>query len=656
MENNNAGMTGIVYELEKHSKPFETISCLTDKQWICIDTEKGDKKVYIFKIDSSFLLSINGNVSIGNWELLDFENLLLNHNSNMQLFNVVFYDEDVLVLAKDNSVEYLFLISNTLFKTEVKEISNLWNYLENKYGVIDINKKYIDLQSIEKFQHNRDEDNWIVELFIHHKELFRDLTSSYIQISDELLNRYKHFWCWHQISKNIKINWDVIKIERFRDNLITKPYNKILYLCENNNIQWSVEILDEFEDIIDWKRLSENKGLPWTSHLIEKFINNWDWYRLCKNESISWSYSLIDKFQAHINWTTLSSNPSLSWEEGLIDRYIDFWDWSSEDMWGGFYGLSFNKGIKWTDSLIEKYIEHIEWVASDYYGYYGLSANENIPWSIELIRKYSNEKLKNRYNQNDENSIDYVTDLLYFEDRMNIGWNFDALSYNDSIIWSLDLIETFKEKWNWRILSQNIKLPWSINLLDRFLDKWDWSYISTNSNIPWDKSLIERYIHKWDWEELSYNEGLPWTKELIVDYFNKWNWINLSKNYGIFKTDELLLYFSTKWDWKYISKSSTVAWSVNLLERHYDKWDWDEISENNTIPWTFELIKKFDSILNLNSIAKNDGVQWTKELILHYGIENWTFNYFYMSKHFKNLLIQTLNENMIKNVLEVIQI
>lgn len=88
------------------------------------------------------------------------------------------------------------------------------------------------------------------------------------------------------------------------------------------------------------------------------------------------------------------------------------------------------------------------------------------------------------------------------------------------------LIEKYKDKWDWNELSCNKFLPWSIELIEKYINEWNWIRLSYNQPLPWTTELIERFEDKWDWNSfagLTYNESLPWTVELIEKFKNKWD-------------------------------------------------------------------------------------------------------------------------------------
>ena len=108
------------------------------------------------------------------------------------------------------------------------------------------------------------------------------------------------------------------------------------------------------------------------------------------------------------------------------------------------------------------------------------------------------------------------------------GWL--KLSENESLLWSIELIEKFVSKWDWKSLSENKALPWSIELIEKFVSKWDWKSLSENKALPWSIKLIERFFDNWTWESLSWNEALPWSLEFFERFLDNWNWNCLSRN------------------------------------------------------------------------------------------------------------------------------
>lgn len=146
-----------------------------------------------------------------------------------------------------------------------------------------------------------------------------------------------------------------------------------------------------------------------------------------------------------------------------------------------------------------------------------------------------------------------------------------------------DLIERYEAKWNWERLSSNKALPWSLEFFERYEARWDWDTLSWNEALPWSFELIERYEAKWHWDTLSGNEALPWSLEFIDRYEARWDWEDISMNEALPWSLELIERYEDRWDWRRLSKNEALPWSLDLIDRFDDRWDWKFISANEAL-------------------------------------------------------------------------
>ena len=271
------------------------------------------------------------------------------------------------------------------------------------------------------------------------------------------------------------------------------------------------------------------------------------------------------------------------------------------------------------ERLIEK-LKHI-WNWND------LSSNISLSWSIELIEKYEDKWNWDLCGLSDSESLPWSIELIEkYENKWN--WDLCGLSEKKSLPWSIELIEKYKDKWDWSDLSGNNSLPWSIELIEKYENKWNWGWLGTNNSLPWSLELIEKYENKWNWELLSQNKSLPWSLELIEKYENKWSWnyIGLYKNKALPWSLELIEKYENKWNWGGLSINSEIPWSIYLIEKYEDKWNWEDLSYNQSLPWSLELIEKYENKWNWERLSQNESLPWTIELIEKY--ENkWNWSY-----------------------------
>ena len=292
------------------------------------------------------------------------------------------------------------------------------------------------------------------------------------------------------------------------------------------------------------------------------------------------------------------------------------------------------------ERLIEK-LKHI-WNWND------LSSNISLSWSIELIEKY-----KDKWDWSDlsgNNSLPWSIELIEkYENKWNWGW----LGTNNSLPWSLELIEKYENKWNWELLSQNKSLPWSLELIEKYENKWSWNYIGLYKNkaLPWSLELIEKYENKWNWGGLSINSEIPWSIYLIEKYEDKWNWEDLSYNQSLPWSLELIEKYENKWNWERLSQNESLPWTIELIEKYENKWNWSYLSSNETLPWSLELIEKYEDKWDWKNLSKNLQLPWSFELIEKYK-DKWDWIKLQENKSIYEKVFQPLlNDEFIDNVM-----
>ena len=114
-------------------------------------------------------------------------------------------------------------------------------------------------------------------------------------------------------------------------------------------------------------------------------------------------------------------------------------------------------------------------------------------------------------------------------------------------------------------------------LLTKYSDNWIWDGdgLLRNTSILWPMELIETFEYKLELERLSFSSIL-WSEDLLEKYNHNWNWHILSKKY-IFPnqgSEELLEKFKDRWIWHFILDNESIPWSIELIEKFEDRWDW----------------------------------------------------------------------------------
>lgn len=184
-------------------------------------------------------------------------------------------------------------------------------------------------------------------------------------------------WDWAYLSgrKDLEITYQLLKLTKDKgwdfklltgrlltDQLLIRNYLKLLkdkdldwnLLSATTSINFTPELIKEFESFWNWNILSSNKKIDISSDLIAKF-NFWDFQELSKRREISenpewiisqstkewdWIYisssinyrldiNFIERFSDKLSFSLLSANPSVKFTTQLLSRFSRKWNYNS---------------------------------------------------------------------------------------------------------------------------------------------------------------------------------------------------------------------------------------------------------------------------------------------------------------------------------------
>jgi len=123
-----------------------------------------------------------------------------------------------------------------------------------------------------------------------------------------------------------------------------------------------------------WKSVSGD--FNWTEQLLEKYQDKVDWESVCRNSNVTWTVAMLEKFRKRIDWKALSgstSQKSILCPE-VVEKFENCWDWSE---------LSGNEDLPL--ETVEKMADRIVWkeLVNSYRG-----SDENRFYE-EIMRKFS---------------------------------------------------------------------------------------------------------------------------------------------------------------------------------------------------------------------------------------------------------------------------
>ncbi len=605
-------------------------------------------------------------MNFDNYQISLFNRFILLHKNNKKYLSTIKQLNSS--LKEDRRNYYLY--------NEIAEYNNkfvLKPYISNyTYLQLFIKSNSSFIQSISSTKFAVEVSNFdIIEIF-RHKINFGALSENEsIEWSIEFLNKYIEKWNWSKVSLNKKLPWSIELIEKFKNkwvwselakNNVLPWSSKLLYLFErefvnkydvqgnvqddempiypkwyyfnsetkdaiskNTLIPWSIDLIRDYEYMLNWDIFSQNENLPWTIELIESFIDKWNWSYLSSNKSILWTEKLISKFERKWDWDVLSENEEILWndnllikysESSLIDQRFDEYDGDCINTYMGwnFKKLSTNPSIIWSDDLILRlkvygnFIEDIHWIP--------------ITWTEELIDEFQMEL--NFFHISSWKCVNWTKSLISkYVDK----WYWPDLSQNESLPWSTELILEFETKWSFDLLSYNMAIKWDRNMVNIFFDRLNLSIIRFNksfdpnnyddkflfSNLPEVSSinlynLISSVIAERDYFYLN-----PYSRPTNDEFYLEIN--NLcSGNYYGWNT-ELLEHFQSELNWEELSQNVCLPWSVSLLEAFKNLWNWNLLSSNESIFWDDEMLYAFKELIKWRTLLENTAVIWNAKRI-----------------------------------------
>lgn len=116
----------IIPNIKQYGMMLSQKEYFINKTWLLIN-DSSDLVQYTFKKNSELIISINGDVQKGKWELLSSTKILLESpTGSIQLENL-FFNKDIIVLLKPSLIEELFVLINE----EVIKDKNPFEYLKS---------------------------------------------------------------------------------------------------------------------------------------------------------------------------------------------------------------------------------------------------------------------------------------------------------------------------------------------------------------------------------------------------------------------------------------------------------------------------------------------------------------------------------------------
>lgn len=376
--------------------------------------------------------------------------------------------------------------------------------LERKYQA----NKYFNSDRIaeiwsESFFRNRGSECNLTELLKYKKSSFfytELLRNKKVKLSDKEL-----------VENKPRLNEDIVS---FNEDFLTYPL-----------INWNLELLSIFEDIIDFSILSKAENVLWSEVILYKYIYKWDWNLLSQNPSFCWSTEILEKYQTYWRWDRVSRLKNFPWTIEFLEKHVD-----------KFCFDQLSNSFPLTKELIIKYQDKLDFSA--------VLRNPNAEIDSELIHHF-----RHRFDKFDRSM--WKHGIIYYRTGK---YDYDAAEISQILHLNIS-VETLKE------MTTNWKTDYvHVNYSDNDDMPGEWVYFSRNENLT--DEHIAAFEKKFDWDELSKNVYLKITPELLMKYKDR-------KNCG-------------GWNWDILCGRPDFIYGFETLVLVHDKLNWDILLKNES--------------------------------------------------------------------------
>lgn len=191
-------------------------------------------------------------------------------------------DLDWTALSFNNSLPW-----STAF---IKQYEDKWDWHALSYIIAD--KQYFDRSEFDLLlKRYKDKLDWKV-------------ICQGTSLNNNHLTGYAEFICWDTLSSNSRFTWSENFVNAHMDKINWKIFTECLATFETPSVAqcaFRKKVLDLYDNKLDFEVLSENDNIDFTPEIIEKYKKRWDWGRLINNPAIVWDESMLKQYDKYIS-------------------------------------------------------------------------------------------------------------------------------------------------------------------------------------------------------------------------------------------------------------------------------------------------------------------------------------------------------------------
>lgn len=120
------------------------------------------------------------------------------------------------------------------------------------------------------------------------------------------------------------MNTSTLTLDFFQQTLEDQAWTRL-----SKKFTWSEQLLEKYQDKVDWEEISSNTEVLWTTSLLERFKKRLNWSKLSEMDRAAHYFTTqnLEQFKDYWDWHKLSKNESFIPTFELLEKYADKWDW-----------------------------------------------------------------------------------------------------------------------------------------------------------------------------------------------------------------------------------------------------------------------------------------------------------------------------------------
>ena len=83
----------------------------------------------------------------------------------------------------------------------------------------------------------------------------------------------------------------------------------------------SLELIEQYKYVLDWRMLSANPNIKWNAETISRNENKFTWHLLAENPRVEITSEFILKYKVRLDWNNLARNPNLPTDGSFIKQF-----------------------------------------------------------------------------------------------------------------------------------------------------------------------------------------------------------------------------------------------------------------------------------------------------------------------------------------------